>query len=61
MDDFEERHGWSPDSDYDIIKSNLTPEEEAKEFERFMDEIGDDLQRAISEIEELETSKTEEE
>ena len=54
MDDFEERYGWSPDRDYDILKSTLTPEEEAEAFKRFMDEIGDDLQKAISEIKELE-------
>lgn len=27
---FEERHGWSPDSDYDLIKCNKTPKEIAK-------------------------------
>lgn len=30
MEDFEQRHGWSPDCDYETIKSNCTPEEEAR-------------------------------
>ena len=31
MDDFEERHGWAPDWDYEIIRYNKT-EEEIKEI-----------------------------
>lgn len=31
MDDFEERHGWAPDWDYEVIWCNKT-EEEIKEI-----------------------------
>lgn len=31
MDDFEERHGWAPDWDYELIRCNKT-EEEIKEL-----------------------------
>ena len=27
MDDFEERHGWAPDSDYEIVECNISGKE----------------------------------
>ena len=33
--DFEERHGWAPDSDFEIIRCNKTPEEIEKIHEEW--------------------------
>ena len=50
-DMYEERHGWTPDYEYEVVKCNKTKEKQAKRTANGVDNFLKALSEAIREVE----------